>query len=112
MEIYTLNGYFVSQSGYYNNRYHVTSRVLTDGRSDTGGWGSETEKAGNYIQASYIRPVYVTSLSVAGGFIPSWNHTVRPGYADLDLEYSFDGKSWLKVKTQKRIICNQSANKL
>ncbi|XP_028415563.1 ficolin-1-like [Dendronephthya gigantea] len=99
MEIYTLNGYFVSQSGYYNNRYHVTSRVLTDGRSDTGGWGSESENAGNYIQATYIRPVYVTSLTVAGGFISSWGHDVRPEYADLDLEYSFDGKSWLKART-------------
>lgn len=97
MEIYTLNSYFVAQSGYYNKLYRVTSRDLTDGRTDTGGWGSENEKTGNYIQATYIRPVYVTSFTVAGGFVPSWGSDIRRGYGKLDLEYSFDGRIWLKV---------------
>ena len=97
MEIYILNDYQVTENGYYNNIYHVTSRDLTDGRTDTGGWGSETAKTGNYIQATYVRPVYVTSVTVAGGFVPSWGHDIRRGYGKLDLEYSLDGKSWLKV---------------
>ncbi len=97
MELYILNDYQVTENGYYNNIYHVTSRDLTDGRTDTGGWGSETAKTGNYIQATFLRPVYVTSVTVAGGFVPSWGHDIRRGYGKLDLEYSLDGKSWLKV---------------
>jgi hypothetical protein len=53
MEIYILNDYSVAQSDYNNKLYRVTARDLTDGRSDTGGWGSETAKIGNYIQATY-----------------------------------------------------------
>ena len=97
MEIYVLNDYLVTQSGYYNILYHVTSRDLTDGRTDTGGWGSETAKTGTFIQATFARPVYVTSVFVAGGFIPSWGHDLKQGYGKLDLEYSYDNKSWLKV---------------
>ena len=98
MEIYVLNKYLVAQSGYYNNLYNVTARDLTDGRTNSGGWGSETPKVGNYIQATYVRPVYVTSIIVAGGFIPSWGHDIKPRYGMLDLEYSHDNKSWMKVR--------------
>ena len=99
MEIYILNDYLVTQSGYYNILYHVKSRDLTDNRTDTGGWGSKTAKTGNYIQATFLRPVYVTSVTVAGGFIPSWGHDIRHGYGKLDLEYSHNNKLWLKIKT-------------
>jgi hypothetical protein len=85
------------ENGYHNNLYHVTSRDLTDGRTNSGGWGSQTPKVGNYIQATYVRPVNVTSVIVAGGFIPSWGHDIKPGYGFMDLEYSSDGKKWNKV---------------
>ena len=107
MEINILNGYSVAQSGYYNNWYHVTARQLTDGQADTGGWGSETARIGNYIQATYIRPVYVTSVTVAGGFIPTWRRYMTPKYGRMDLQYSLDGKTWLKV-----INCLTSATQL
>ena len=100
MEIYILNDYSVAQSDYNNKLYRVTARDLTDGRSDTGGWGSETAKIGNYIQATYSRPVYVTSVTLAGGFIPSWGKAIKAKYGRMDLEYSLDGKTWLKVITQ------------
>ena len=95
--IHALNDYQVTENGYYNNIYHVTSRDLTDGRTDTGGWGSETAKTGNYIQATFLRPVYVTSVTVAGGFVPSWGHDIRRGYGKLKLEYSTDGNNWKTV---------------
>ncbi|XP_028403788.1 uncharacterized protein LOC114526398 [Dendronephthya gigantea] len=97
MLIHALNDYQVIQSGFYNNIYHVKSRDLTDGRSDTGGWGSETPKIGNFIQAIYARPVYATSVTVAGGFIPSWGNDVKRGYGNLALEYSSDGRNWESV---------------
>ena len=95
--IHALNDYQVTESGYYNNFYHVKSRDLTDGRTDTGGWGSKTAKTGNFIQATFLRPVYVTSVTVAGGFIPSWGHDIRREYGILKLEYSVDGKNWKTV---------------
>ena len=94
------------ENGYYNNLYHVTSRVLTDGRGDTGGWGSKTSKPGNYIQATYARPVYVTSVTIAGGYIPSWRYNTTKLHGSMDLEYSYDEKSWNKVR---KIICIFSA---
>jgi hypothetical protein len=94
--IHALNDYQVTESGYFSNLYHVRSRDLTDGRTDSGGWGSETAKTGNYIQATFLRPVYVTSVTVAGGFIPSWGHDIRRGW-QLKLEYSVDGTTWNKV---------------
>jgi hypothetical protein len=81
--------------------YHVRSHDLTDGRSDTGGWGSATAKTGNYIQATYVRPVYVSSVTVAGGLIPSWGTGTKQGFGSMDLEYSVDEssrKTWHKVK--------------
>ncbi|XP_028403815.1 collectin-12-like [Dendronephthya gigantea] len=99
MVIHALNDYQVTQSGFYNNIYHVKSRDLTDGRSDTGGWGSETPKIGNFIQAIYARPVYATSVTVAGGFIPSWGNDVKRGYGNLALEYSSDGRNWRRMTT-------------
>ena len=102
--IHALNDYQVTENGYYNNIYHVTSRDLTDGRTDTGGWGSETAKTGNYIQATYVRPVYVTSVTVAGGFVPSWGHDTKQGYGFMDLEYSSDGKVWNKVNDMSIFI--------
>jgi hypothetical protein len=95
--IHALTDYQVTENGYYNDLYHVTSHDLTDGRTDTGGWGSKTAKAGNYIQATYLRPVYVTSVIVAGGFIPSWGHDIRRGYGNLKLEYSTDSENWKTV---------------
>ncbi|XP_028414040.1 collagen alpha-1(XXVII) chain B-like [Dendronephthya gigantea] len=97
--IHSLNDYQVKENGYYNDIYHVTSRDLTDGRSDTGGWGSETAKTGNYVQATFVRPVFVTSVTVAGGFIPSWRHNVRHGYGNLNLQYSTDGRNWATCAT-------------
>jgi hypothetical protein len=99
-----LNDYYVVENGYYDNLYHVTSRDLTDGRTDTGGWGSETAKTGNYIQATYVRPVYVTSVTVAGGFVPSWGYDTKQGYGFMDLEYSSDGKVWNKVNDMSIFI--------
>jgi hypothetical protein len=87
----------VAQSGYYNNLYQVTARELTDGRTDTGGWGSESTRTGNYLEAMYIRPVYVKSVTVGGGFIPSWRNYIKRKHGNMNLEYSVDGKSWLKV---------------
>ena len=87
----------MAQSGYYNNLYHVTARELTDGRTDTGGWGSESTRIGNYIEAMYIRPVYVTSVTVGGGYIPPWRNYIKRKHGNMNLEYSVDGKSWLKV---------------
>ncbi len=90
MLIHGLNDYQVGQSGYYNKLYHVTARDLTDGRTDTGGWGSETSiKAGAYIEAMFSVPVYVTSVTLGGGTIPAWGKTgVRSG--SLKLEYFSD----------------------
>ena len=102
MLIHALNYYQTTENGYFNNIYHVKSRDLTDGRSDTGGWGSESAKMGNFIQASYLRPVYVTSVTVAGGFIPSWGSNVKPGYGNLALLHSTDGHNW---ETVIIIIC-------
>ena len=96
IDIFGLTNYSVTQSGYYNNLYHVKSRDLTDGRTDTGGWGNEETQSGSYIQATYVRPVYVTSVTVAGGNIPLWG-LLTSGYGKMDLEYSFEGKTWLKV---------------
>ena len=87
----------MAQSGYYKNVYRVTARDLTDGRTDTGGWGSETARIGNYIQATFLRPVYVDRLTVAGGFIPSWGIDIRANYGKINLEYSLDGIKWMKV---------------
>ena len=95
--IHLLNDYYVSESGYYNKLYHVTSKILTDGRTDTGGYGSKTASPGNWIQATYLRPVYVTSVHIAGGFIPSWNHGTNNGYGQFYLKYSHDGKKWMTV---------------
>ncbi len=97
MLIHLLNDYYVSESGYYNRLYQVTSRVLTDGRSDTGGYGSKTSGAGNWIQATFIRPVYVKNVQIAGGFIPSWNHGTRSGFSALNLQYSHNGLHWVTV---------------
>ena len=94
--IHALNDYQVTQSGYYNKLYHVKARDLTDGRTNTGGWGSETAlKAGAYIQATFLRPVYVTSVTVGGGYIPGWGRTIAK-FGRLKLEYSTDGKNWSK----------------
>ena len=92
-----LNDYIVTENDYYHDEYHVTSRDLTDGRTNTGGWGSATAKTGNYIQATFARSVYVTSVTVAGGFIPSWDHVIRNGYGKLNLQYSTVGKKWTTV---------------
>ena len=92
------------ENGYYNIIYHVTSRDLTDGRTDTGGWGSRTAKTGNYIQATYVRPVYVSSITVAGGLIPSWGAETIKEYGFMDLEYSLDGKLWKKVNLMTIIL--------
>ena len=97
MLIHALNDYIVAENEYYLDQYHVTSRDLTDGRTNTGGWGSATAKTGNYIQATYARPVYVTSVTVAGGFIPSWRHEIQQGYGKLKLQYSIPGKNWTTV---------------
>ena len=97
MEIYVLSNYYVAENGRHNNFFNVKSRDLTDGRTDTGGWGSATARTGNYIEATYVRPVYVTSVTVAGGFIPSWRQDLRSGAGHLDLEYSLDATSWVKV---------------
>ena len=95
--IHVLNDYYVAENAYYNILYRVTSTTLTDGRSDTGGWGSKAASAGNWLQATYIRPVYVESVSLAGGFIPSWNHDTRSGYGSFNLQYSNNGLSWTTV---------------
>ena len=87
--------------------YHVTARELTDGRADTGGWGSATGKAGNYIQASYVHPVYVTSFTVAGGLILSWGTQTNEQFGSMDLQYSVDSnntKTWHKVKMMEIYI--------
>lgn len=91
------------EKDYYNNLYHVTSRALTDGRRDTGGWGSKTAKPGNYIQATYALPIYVTSVTIAGGYIPSWQYNTTNLHGSMDLEYSDDEKSWKKVRRIKSI---------
>lgn len=95
--IHVLNDYYVAENAYYNILYRVTSTTLTDGRSDTGGWGSKAASAGNWLQARYIRPVYVESVSLAGGFIPSWNDDTRSGYGSFNLQYSHNGLSWTTV---------------
>ena len=97
MLIHALNDYMVTENDYYRDEYHVTSRDLTDGRTNTGGWGSATAQTGNYIQATFARPVYVTSVTVAGGFIPSWDHVIQNGYGRLSLQYSTVGKKWTTV---------------
>ena len=111
LELYVLNNYYVAENGRHDNFYRVKSRELTDGRTDTGGWGSATKKTGNYIEATYVIPVNVTSVTVAGGFIPSWHHDLESGvgYGDLDLEYSSDGTSWVKVNVlnPKLVLTNQ-----
>jgi hypothetical protein len=83
-----LNDYYVSENGYYNNIYHATSKPPTDGRSDTGGHGSRSGSAGNWLQATYIRPVYVKSVEIAGGYIPAWVHARSGAYGDFYLQYS------------------------
>jgi hypothetical protein len=95
--VHLLNDYYVSESGYYNNLYHVTSRVLTDSKSDTEGYGSKTVSAGNWLQAKYFRPVHVTNVHIAGGFIASWNHDTRNGYGEFYLQYSTNGLHWVTV---------------
>ena len=100
-----LNDYYVMENGYYDDLYHVTSRVLTDGRGNTGGWGSKTSKRGNYIQATYAHPVYVTSVTIAGGYIPSWRHNTTKLHGSMDLEYSSDEKSWNKVRKIEIVFC-------
>ena len=95
--IHALNDYIVAENDYYLDQYHVTSRDLTDGRTSTGGWGSATAKTGNYIQATYARPVYVTSVTIAGGFIPSWDHDIKKGYGKLKLQYWTVNKNWATV---------------
>ena len=77
--------------------YHVTARDLTDGLTDTGGWGSETARIGNYLLATFLRPVYVDRLTVGGGFIPSWGNDIRANHGKMSLEYSLDGMKWVKV---------------
>ena len=62
----------------------MTARELTDGRADTGGWGSSTSRMGSSIQATFVRPVYVTSVTVAGGFIPSWGTDTKEGFGSMD----------------------------
>ena len=101
-----LNDFYVVESGYFDNLYHVTSHELTDGRLNTGGWGSQTAKRGNFIQATYFRPVYVTSVTVAGGFIPSWGHDTTEEHGFMDLEYSVDGRTWEKVNYNINKIFN------
>ena len=78
----------MAENDRHDNFYRVKSRELTDGRTDTAGWGSATKKTGNYIEATYVIPVYVASVTVAGGFIPSWHRDLKSGVGDLDLEYS------------------------
>jgi hypothetical protein len=107
--VHALNDYQVTQSGYHNKLYHLKARDLTDGRTDTGGWGSETAlKAGAYIQATFLRPVYATTVTVGGGSIPTWGKIAdrlgkgRPSAlgertGKLKLEYSTDSKNWTKV---------------
>ena len=95
--IHLLNDYYVSESGYFNKVYQVTSRVLTDDRADTGGYGSLSSSAGHWIQATYVRPVYVTNVNIAGGFIPSWNHDTRAGFGEFYLQYSTNGLKWVTV---------------
>ncbi len=92
--IHGLNYYHVAQSGYYNKSYHVTARELTDGRTDTGGWGSETSvEAGAHIEAIFSVPVYVTSVTVGGGTIPAWGKTrVRNGSLKLEYTSSYNEK--------------------
>jgi hypothetical protein len=102
--IHLLNDYYVSESGYYNKLYQVTSKALTDGRSDTGGYGSKTSSAGNWIQATYARPVYVTSVHIAGGFIPSWNDDTRSGYGEFYLQYSNNNLNWQTVSLINKTI--------
>ena len=92
-----LNDYYVSENAYYNKLYQVTSKALTDGRADTGGYGSKSKNAGNWIQATYFRPVYVTTIHIAGGFIPAWNHDTKNGHGDFYLQYSLDGVHWITV---------------
>ena len=104
MLIHALNDYQVTQSGYYNKLYRVKARDLTDGSTETGGWGSETAvKAGAYIQATFLRPVYVTSVTVGGGDIPGWGNTIQK-FGKLKLEYSTDGKTWSKVRLLTRTL--------
>ncbi|CAB4025136.1 Hypothetical predicted protein, partial [Paramuricea clavata] len=97
--IHLLKDFYVSESGYYNKLYQVTSRVLTDGRSDTGGYGSKSISGGNWLQATYIRPVYVQSVEIAGGYIPAWGHAKSGAYGDLYLQYSTDNLKWVTVRT-------------
>lgn len=98
MLIHALNDYQVTQSGYYNELYHVRARDLTDGQASTGGWGSETAlKAGAYIQATFLRPVYVATATLAGGSIPSWGSTGERN-GRVKLEYSNDNRNWTTVK--------------
>ena len=85
------------------NFTNMTSKALTDGRTDTGGYGSKTASAGNWIQATYLRPVYVTSVHIAGGFIPSWNHETGNIHAAFYLKYSHDGRKWITVSYVKTI---------
>jgi hypothetical protein len=107
-----LNDYYVSESGYYNELYHVTSHELTDGRADTGGWGSSTANSGAYIQASYVRPVYVTSVTVAGGFIPSWEVDTKEGFGSMSLQYSVNSKAWKLVKIATLLKTTFDADRL
>ena len=97
-----LNDYYVRENDYYNELYHVTARELTDGRADTGGWGSSTSLMGSWVLASFVRPVYVTSVTVAGGFIPSWGTDTKEGFGSMELSYSNDEnyheKSWHQVR--------------
>ena len=66
----------LTQSGYYSN-YIVTASVLTDDRTDTGGWGSATGTTADYVKKDYGRPVNVISVKVAGGDIPTWGPTKK-----------------------------------
>ncbi|XP_028416673.1 collagen alpha-1(XX) chain-like isoform X1 [Dendronephthya gigantea] len=106
-----LNDYYVLENAYFDDLYHVTSRDLTDGRSDTGGWGSETAKTGNYIQANYFHPVYATSVTLAGGFVPSWGHEIREDYGYMDLEYFSDKRKWEKIAKIKTPFGNRTVTR-
>ena len=41
-----------------------------------------------FRQHIYIRPVYVKSVEIAGGYIPAWVHARSGAYGDLYLQYS------------------------
>ena len=64
---------------------------------NTGGCGSATAQTGNYIQATFALPVYVTSVTLAGGFIPSGDHVIQNGYGKLNLQHSTVGKKLTTV---------------